>query len=241
MTAAVDEESLRDLRRQIETVQALMIPYVTGHPAKTQPIRYIRQYNALHTALEAAGYCDPNPHSSLEEFWAYCKVKGMKTYAARRTYVRELYADILLDIERRLSAAGEPPHWGRANECLVDELEPVRRQWLKAKNFICANPPDFENSIKESINSIESVLKILTGNAKATLGDMIGKVRIDKDTGKLMSQAYGLVSNKDFVRHGGTIAQELTKEDAEFFLEFAAVCNTYLTARLKKPGKQGVG
>ena len=39
---------------------------------------------------------------------------------------------------------------------------------------------------------------------------------------------YGLVSNKDFVRHGGTENQDIDFYDAEFFLEFAGISIKYL-------------
>jgi hypothetical protein len=44
---------------------------------------------------------------------------------------------------------------------------------------------------------------------------------------------YGLVSNKDFVRHGGTTEQNITKEDAEFFLNFSAISIQYLKSKIK--------
>lgn len=34
---------------------------------------------------------------------------------------------------------------------------------------------------------------------------------------KVINQVYGLVSNKDFVRHGGTQEQVIDAKDAEFF------------------------
>ncbi len=45
---------------------------------------------------------------------------------------------------------------------------------------------------------------------------------------------YGLVSNKDFVRHGGTTEQNITKADAEYFLNLSAISIQYLNQRLKK-------
>jgi len=227
------EKKLVSLKRRIEGIQLLMIAYVTGERTPTQPAEYQELYYQLDVDLEDAGYPNPNQHRSLEAFWSFCKLKEMGTYADRRTYVRELYADVLLDIERTLRRAPDPVYWKRANERLTDELTPVRRQWLKAKNFIYSNPPDFENSIKESINSIESVLKVLTGSSKSTLGQLLKQVKIDRDIQRLLSQAYGLVSNKAFVRHGATQPEDIDKEEAKFFLEFAAVSIIYLKSKLK--------
>jgi hypothetical protein len=47
-------------------------------------------------------------------------------------------------------------------------------------------------------------------------------------------QAYGLASNKDFVRHGGTASSKIGKEEAEFFLEFSAAAILYITSKLTK-------
>lgn len=55
------------------------------------------------------------------------------------------------------------------------------------------------------------------------------------------NMAYGLVSNKDFVRHGGTKEPDLSVEDAEFFLQSAAVCNIYLIRRLRESDEERAG
>ena len=158
-------------------------------------------------------------------------------HAERRTYVRELYGDILLEFERRIRRVKEPRHWKSANEQMTDRLTPVRAQWLKAKNYIYTQPPDYENSIKEAINSVESVLKIALNEPKGTLGKLINKSELDDDIRRLISQAYGLLSNKDSVRHGGVTNQDLTESEAEFFLEFAAISIIYLKRRLFHPAK----
>ncbi|WP_043639772.1 hypothetical protein [Chromobacterium haemolyticum] len=126
----------------------------------------------------------------------------MKTYASRRAYVEELYADVLLDLKRIQRHAPTSKNWGKANDALTDELNPTRTQWLKAKNFIYSATPDFENSIKESINAIESCLMVLLNEPNGTLGKIIKRANLDPDIERLVSQAYGATSNKAFVRHG---------------------------------------
>lgn len=210
-----------------------MIAFVTGERTKTQPAEYQELFYQLDGDLEEQRYLNPNPHRSLEAFWSFCKRQELDTYASRRTYVRELYADILLDIERSLRKAKDPRKWKQTNRELTDELIPVRQQWLKAKNYIYTKPPDFENSMKESINSVESALRILTGDSGSTLGQMIKRVDIDPDIGRILSQVYGLLSNKPFVRHGGTEPEDIGKEEAEFFLELAAISIIYIKSKLK--------
>ncbi len=222
-----------DLGAQIQQLQSLMIAFVTDGRTKEQPAEYRELFATVHIGLEAAKYAHPNPHRSLEVFWAFCRLQEMKTYASRRAYVEELYADILLDLKRIQAHKPAPKNWVKANDALRDGLAPVRAQWLKAKNFIIAAPPDFENSVKESISSVESCLMILLKEPNGTLGKLIKRADLDEDIERLISQAYGFASNKDFVRHGGTTESRLGKEEAEFFLEFAGSAIVYITAKLK--------
>ena len=104
---------------------------------------------------------------------------------------------------------------------------------VKPKNFIFTSPPDYENSIKESVNSIESCLMILLNQQKVTLGKLIKSPNIDPDIGKIISLVYGLSSNKDFVRHGGVQNQVIGQLEAEFFLEFAASAIIYIKGKFE--------
>jgi hypothetical protein len=229
----VNTQQALELGTQIQQLQALMIAFVTDGRTKEQPAEYRELFASIQIGLEVAKYPHPNPHKSLEVFWAFCKLQEMKTYASRRAYVEELYADILLDLKRIQAHKAAPKNWGKANDALADELSPVRVQWLKAKNFIVAASPDFENSVKESISSIESCLMILLKEPNGTLDKLIKRAGLDEDIERLISQAYGFASNKDFVRHGGTNASQLGKEKAEFFLEFSGSAIVSITAKLK--------
>lgn len=231
----MEKAQAKDLITKIEELQSLMVAYVTGARSNEQPYQYKNIYVEVYFELENAGYENPNPHKSLEVFWPYCKLQNMSTWADRRAYVQDLYANILLDLKRIQRNAPDPKNWKKANEVLKDGLSPVRTQWLKAKNFIYSQNPDFENSIKEAINSIESTLMILLKQPNGTLGNLINNASLDPDIKKIISQAYGLTSNKDFVRHGGIENQNISKPEAEFFLEFSAISIIYIRAKLKAP------
>lgn len=229
----MDSKKAIELGSKVMQLQALMIAYATDGRTSDQPRVYRDQYAEVALELEGARYANPNPHKSLEVFYAFCKLQGMKTYASRRAYVEELYADVLLDLKRIQRHASSSKNWGKANDALGDELTPIRTQWLKAKNFIYSATPDFENSIKESISAVESCLMVLLNEPNGTLGKIIKQANLDPDIERLVSQAYGATSNKAFVRHGGTTASNLTKAEAEFFLEFAATSIVYITQKLK--------
>jgi hypothetical protein len=226
-----------ELGKQIQRLQALMMAFATDERTPDQPAEYRELYAEVQIALELAKYPHPNPHKSLEAFWAYCKSQQMKSYASRRVYIEELNADILLDLKRVQVYKPGSRNWTRANNVLEDELAPVRAQWLKAKNFIVAPMPDYDNSIKEAVNSIESCLMLLLNEPNATLGKIIKRAELDEDIQRLISQAYGLTSNKAFVRHGGVATSSIGKHEAEFFLEFAAAAIVYISAKLKHSGE----
>lgn len=221
------------LAQKICVLQAIMVAYATDDRKSDQPRTYRDLYAEVTIELEEAKYANPNPHKSLEVFYAHCKTQDMKTYANRRAYVEDLYADVLLDLKRQQRHAATPRNWKKANDALEDQLSPIRKQWLKAKNFTYGSPPDYENSIKESISAVESCLMILLGQPAGTLGKIIKQANLDPDIERLISQAYGFASNKAFVRHGGTCESSLTKAEAEFFLEFSASSIVYIAAKLQ--------
>lgn len=229
----MDSKKAIELGAKVMNLQAIMIAFATDGRTSDQPQAYRELYGEVTIDLEEAKYANPNPHNSLEVFFAFCRLQEMKTYASRRAYVEGLYADVLLDLKRIQRHAPSSKNWGKANEALSDELTPVRAQWLKAKNFIYSSTPDFENSVKESISSIESSLMVLLDDPNGTLGKLIKQANLDQDIERIVNLAYGAVSNKAFVRHGGTIESGLTKAEAEFFLEFSAISILYITQKLK--------
>lgn len=230
----MDAKLAKELGSKIQELQALMVAFATDGRTSDQPRLYRELYADVTIELEKAKYENPNPHKSLEVFYAHCKLQEMKKYAERRAYVEELYSDVLLDLKRVEHHAPNPRNWAKANDVLTDELSPVRTQWLKAKNFIFSKPPDYENSIKESISAVESCLMVLLQEPNGTLGKIIKQAKLDPDIERLVSQAYGYASNKDFVRHGGTEESKLTKAEADFFLDFSASSIVYITSKIKR-------
>ena len=193
-----------------------MVAYVTNGREDNQPQEYKKLYLNTLIQIEKLGYQNPNQYRTLEEFGGYSKLK-FTTYAERRAYVNKIYNDIILDLGRKIRQIPEPKQWRKTDEQLTNKLLPIKKQWLKAKNFLLSTEPDFENCIKEATNSIESALQILLNKPGETLGKTIKIADIDMDVKKLISQMYGFVSNKEFVRHGGTEKKKITKENAEFF------------------------
>lgn len=82
--------------------------------------------------------------------------------------------------------------------------------------------PDYRNSIKESISSVESLAKHLVGNPSATLD---GALKVLEKSHKLhpalkkaFSSLYGYTNDSDGIRHALMENSELTQADARFML-----------------------
>jgi Arc/MetJ-type ribon-helix-helix transcriptional regulator len=92
------------------------------------------------------------------------------------------------------------------------------------------NNPDYRNSVKESISAVESVVRLISGNEKATLGDALKKV----DKVHLLHPAlkdgllkiYGYTSDESGIRHSMIEESAVDKTDAYFMLvSCSAFCN----------------
>jgi len=216
------------LEQKIREIQELMIAYATNGRTDGQPSEYQELYIDLALYLEQRGFSNPNPHKTIESFWSECG----ETWADRRRLVQGLYEDVLFELGMQKRTSPPPRNWQLANGMLTDKLDPVRRQWLKAKNLLQAVSPDFENSIKESIGSVESCLKILLDRPNETLGQLAKDRRLDRDVRRIISKAYGLASDRDFVRHGGIEDPQLTLAEALFYNEFCATAIIYCISKL---------
>lgn len=229
--------NLKIIETAITDIKSIMLAYATRGRTDEQPQQYQEAYIDLDMLIENAGYSNPNPYKTIELFWKDCG----RTWADRRELISSIYADILFDIGRKERKQKDPRNWKTVNEALTDKLSPVRAQWLKAKNFVFTSPPDYENSIKESVNSIESCLMSLLDQPKGKFGKLIKNPRIDPDIRRIISQAYGLSSNKDFVRHGGVQDQAISQLEAEFFLDFAASSIIYIKSKLSECPNKALG
>ena len=82
--------------------------------------------------------------------------------------------------------------------------------------------PDYRNSMKESISSIEALTKKITGDDKATLGKLLKRLekegRVHPALKEAFSSLYGYTSRADGIRHALLEKENLTKTDARFML-----------------------
>ena len=98
--------------------------------------------------------------------------------------------------------------------------------------------PDYRNSIKESISAVESVVKTIFGNKKATIGDALNAL---EKKGKLhpalkagFSSLHGWTSDAEGIRHALMEKESLQKPDALYMLVTCSAFINYLIAHAKK-------
>jgi len=80
---------IKKLIQNIETLQGLMVAFVTNGREDEQPKEYKALYLKVRFALEKIDYSDPNNYRTLETFWGFCKMK-FSSYAERRAYVEKI-------------------------------------------------------------------------------------------------------------------------------------------------------
>ena len=95
--------------------------------------------------------------------------------------------------------------------------------------------PDYRNSIKESISSVESICKIVTNDDKATLGKALkiveDKFGLHPALKGSLSQLYGYTSDADGIRHAMLGESNLSYIDAKFML---VACTNFINYLIDK-------
>lgn len=102
--------------------------------------------------------------------------------------------------------------------------------------------PDFRNSIKESISSVEAIARLITGNPKSELGTALteiekaGKLQIHGALKRGFSSLYGWTSSDQGIRHSLVDTPSLSQEDAVYMLVACSAFVNYLYAKTLKVG-----
>lgn len=100
--------------------------------------------------------------------------------------------------------------------------------------------PDYRNSIKESISAVESISKVISNNAKDSLGGALdkikGKIKIHQSLEKGFKQIYGYTSDSGGIRHGLMDNPDCAFEDALFILVSSSAFINYLVVKTEKAG-----
>jgi len=100
--------------------------------------------------------------------------------------------------------------------------------------------PDYRNSIKESISSIESIAKVISNNEKdslaAALDKIKGKIKLHSSLERGFKQLYSYTSDADGIRHGLMEESTCDFEDAKYMLVSSSAFVNYLIVKANKAG-----
>ena len=101
--------------------------------------------------------------------------------------------------------------------------------------------PDYRNSVKESICSVEALARAVADEPKATLGKLIKTLEanagIHPALKKAFSSLYGYTSDEGGVRHSLLEKSSISKAEANFML---ISCSAFVNYVLAKCAEQGI-
>ncbi len=122
-----------------------------------------------------------------------------------------------------------------------DSLQPVAIHLRTALDLLSdRESPDYRNSIKESISSVEAMSNLITGKSKATLGDALktitSKIELHPALQQSFNSLYGYTSDADGIRHALLEEPSLDFEDAKFMLVTCSAFINYLKVKTSKAG-----
>lgn len=130
----------------------------------------------------------------------------------------------------------------------VDEIEraletalgPVRTHLRRALELLASREaPDYRNSIKESISSVESLAAFAVGADKGTLGQLIKKledeIQLHPALRTAFSSLYGYTSDEGGIRHALMESENVRFEDAKFFLVVCSAFINFVESKIAKP------
>ena len=130
----------------------------------------------------------------------------------------------------------------------VDEIEraletalgPVRTHLRRALELLAnRESPDYRNSIKESISSVESLAAFAVGAEKGTLGQLIKRledeIQLHPALRTAFSSLYGYTSDEGGIRHALMESENVRFEDAKFFLVVCSAFVNFVEIKIAKP------
>lgn len=196
---------------------------------------YINPWYVSYDFLEYLACIDPSPYNiKTKDFTVVCNKLLEKEFSGYR-FIENTLSPItnqheLEEIETAIDYSIQFTYLKGANIHLKLALDKLSDR----KN------PDYRNSIKESISAVESVSKVISGNAKDSLGAAIdkikGKIAIHPALEKGLKNLYGYTSDGDGIRHALMDASNCDFEDAKFMLVSCSAFINYLIVKADKAG-----
>lgn len=174
----------------------------------------------------------------LAEGIHYRNVEGyhekVNTALAEAGVVYELRDGII----ERLDEVGEALEVRHDEDSAVDvltgEFKPVQEQYEKALSALHGRPADAKAAIRESLNALEAVTRIITGKDKSQLGDCLtaiyGKDAADhhKALAASLRSLYGYASSIPGARHGQHADVEVSFQEALLAVRMSGAAIAFL-------------
>lgn len=115
-------------------------------------------------------------------------------------------------------------------ETLQNKYNTVTSHYSKSIELLY-NVKDYDNSIKESISTVEAMCQVITGNDKATLGDALKLLKYDIHPAmkSAFEKLYGYTSDANGIRHANGLGEgNSTFEEAKYMLISCSAFVNYL-------------
>jgi len=123
-----------------------------------------------------------------------------------------------------------------ALDLLTAQFKPVQEQYEKALRALHGRPADAKAAIRESLNAVEAVTRIITGKDKSQLGDCLTTIygRDAADHHKALAASlrslYGYASSIPGARHGQHADVEVSFEEALLAVRMSGAAIAFLIA-----------
>ena len=185
-------------------------------------IEFIISFDQVDLNIEFEGFINACNQTLESEFSAYRVVDNQIAPITNDLEIKQIESAI--DITNQYTSfIGSNIHLHSALEMLSEKTN-----------------PDYRNSIKESISAVESISKVISNNAKDSLGGALdkikGKIKIHPSLERGFKQIYGYTSDSDGIRHGLMDNPDCAFEDALFILVSSSAFINYLIAKTEKAG-----
>jgi hypothetical protein len=121
----------------------------------------------------------------------------------------------------------------RALGFMAGRFQPARDQYLLAVQALDAIPVRPKDAVRESVNALEAVLKIITGRGDASLGDVVADLVRDQfnpwkmPLGAALRSLYGYASQVPGARHAQHIDAEVTTAEAALVVRMCGAAIVY--------------
>lgn len=165
--------------------------------------------------------------------------EALNTAFAEAGVVYELRDDLVERIDEAGESLGIRHDEDETLDILSGQFRPVREQYAKALQALHGRPGDPKAAIRESLNALEAVTRIITGKDKSQLGECLtaiyGQAAADhhKALAASLKSLYGYASSIPGARHGQHADVEVSFEEALLAVRMSGAAIAFLVAEHK--------